>query len=151
MPASPAHRPTPEEFAQLAATAQRVPVWRRLVSDSLTPVSAFHRLEAGGEGSVSCLFESVIGGEKVGRYSFLATNPYLLLEAHETRVTRTEFGPDGPSATTFDAEDPLQTLREEVGQVRVAKPDGLPPFVGGAIGCIVSSATKPPTPLFLIV
>lgn len=118
----------------MAKSADRVPVWRRLVSDSLTPVSAFHRLEATGDGPVACLFESVIGGEKVGRYSFLATDPYLLLEAHGTRVTRTELGPGAPPAETFDAENPLETLRAEVGKVRVAKPEGLPPFVGGAIG-----------------
>lgn len=128
------HRPTFAQFAELAKSADRVPVWRRLVSDSLTPVSAFHRLEASGESPVACLFESVIGGEKVGRYSFLATDPYLLLEAHGTRVTRTEYGSNAPAVETFDAENPLETLREEVGKVRVAKPEGLPPFVGGAIG-----------------
>lgn len=104
------------------------------MSDSLTPVSAFHRLEATGESSVSCLFESVIGGEKVGRYSFLATDPYLLLEAHGTQIKRTAYGPDVGEPETFEAENPLETLRAEVGKVRVAKPEGLPPFVGGAIG-----------------
>ncbi|MEO0531912.1 MAG: anthranilate synthase component I [Planctomycetota bacterium] len=128
------HRPAFEDFARLANDADRVPVWRRLVSDSLTPVSAFHRLEATGDGPVACLFESVIGGEKVGRYSFLATDPYLLLEAHGTRITRTAFGPGAGGAELFESANPLETLREEVGKVRVAKPDGLPPFVGGAIG-----------------
>ncbi|MEQ8846193.1 anthranilate synthase component I [Botrimarina sp.] len=118
----------------MAEEADRVPVWRRLVSDALTPVSAFHRLESAGEGAVACLFESVIGGEKVGRYSFLATDPYLLLEADGESVTRTHFDGGEPRRETFTAANPLQTLREEVGSVRVAKPDGLPPFVGGAIG-----------------
>ncbi len=134
MSVPPPHRPTYAEFAELAKNADRVPVWRRLVSDSLTPVSAFHRLEATGDGPVSCLFESVIGGEKVGRYSFLATDPYLLLEAHGTRITRTAYGPKAAAPETFDADNPLETLRAEVGKVRVAKPAGLPPFVGGAIG-----------------
>jgi anthranilate synthase component 1 len=132
--ASSPHRPTFAEFAGLAKDADRVPVWRRLVSDALTPVSAFHRLEATGDGPVACLFESVIGGEKVGRYSFLATDPYLLLEASGTTVIRTEFGAGASKPQTFESDNPLETLREEVGKVRVAKPPGLPPFVGGAIG-----------------
>lgn len=129
-----AHRPTLEDFARLADKADRAPVWRRLVSDSLTPVSAFHRLESTGQGAVACLFESVIGGEKVGRYSFLATDPFLLLEARGESVSKTRFTDAGPVVESLQVENPLQTLREEVGRVRVAKPEGLPPFVGGAIG-----------------
>ena len=128
------HRPRFEQFCELARGADAVPVWRRLLSDSLTPVSAFHRLEGSGAGQVSCLFESVIGGEKVGRYSFLATEPYLLLEAHGQRVTRRDYRGGTPREESFDADNPLAVLREEVGRVRVAKPAGLPPFVGGAIG-----------------
>lgn len=132
--AKPHHHPTSEEFARLAKTADRVPVWRRLVSDSLTPVSAFHRLDATGESPVACLFESVIGGEKVGRYSFLATDPYLLLEASGNTITRTAFGEATSTSESFESDNPLEALRAEVGKVSVAKPEGLPPFVGGAIG-----------------
>ena len=72
------HYPSRETFQKLAEQHDWVPVWRRLVSDALTPVSAFHRLDDGG---TACLFESVIGGEKVGRYSFLASRP--LKELHD--------------------------------------------------------------------
>ncbi len=127
-------QPNFETFSQLANGVDAVPVWRRLVSDSLTPVSAFKALDQSSDTqSIACLFESVIGGEKVGRYSFLATDPYLLLEAHRQEVTRTPLGTD-ELAETFTVENPLETLRKEVGKVRVAKPKGLPPFVGGAIG-----------------
>ena len=61
-----------------------MPVYRRLASDSLTPVSAFHKIDAG---RCACLFESVVGGEKVGRYSFLATEPFFEIEAYGRRVT----------------------------------------------------------------
>jgi anthranilate synthase component 1 len=61
-----AHLPDYESFARLAVGHQLVPVYRRLLSDALTPVTAFHLLDAGGQ---ACLFESVVGGEKVGRYS----------------------------------------------------------------------------------
>src|SRR5260370_21122547 len=77
------HSPDSPTFLQLAGGAQLVPVYRRLVCDSLTPVTAFHQLDAG---SCACLFESVIGGEKVGRYSFLAADPVLQLVAHGHHV-----------------------------------------------------------------
>ena len=53
-----------------------VPVYRRLFADSLTPLSAFAKIDAG---PAACLFESVVGGEKVGRYSFLGADPFLRL------------------------------------------------------------------------
>ena len=56
--------PAFDPFRRLAATARWVPVYRRLLGDALTPVSAFHKIDAG---SSACLFESVIGGEKIGR------------------------------------------------------------------------------------
>src|SRR6187397_1971659 len=73
-------------FSKLAATADYVPVYRRIWSDVLTPVSAFHKIDDGGS---ACLFESVIGGEKVGRYSFLAAEPFLELQAYgrQTKIT----------------------------------------------------------------
>ena len=70
--------PISRRFSKLATTADYVPVYRRVLSDVLTPVSAFHKIDDGGS---ACLFESVIGGEKVGRYSFLAAEPFMLLEA----------------------------------------------------------------------
>ena len=73
-------------LATLADDADLVPVYRRLVSDSLTPVTAFHKIDAG---RCACLFESVVGGEKVGRYSFLATEPFFEIEAYGSRVTTT--------------------------------------------------------------
>ena len=55
------HAPEYETFAQLARQYEWVPVYRRLLCDSLTPVSAFHRIDSGGS---ACLFESVIGGRE---------------------------------------------------------------------------------------
>src|SRR6187549_1863826 len=124
-----AHYPDFETFSKLASTADYVPVYRRILSDVLTPVSAFHKIDDGGS---ACLFESVIGGEKVGRYSFLAAEPYLLLEAHGKKTTLTIVR-DGV-ADTSEVENPLDVLRAHVEAVRVAKLAGLPPFVGGVVG-----------------
>src|SRR6188474_2473882 len=82
-----AHYPDFETFSKLASTADYVPVYRRVLSDVLTPVSAFHKID---DGSCACLFESVIGGEKVGRYSFLAADPFKVIEARGNQVSVSE-------------------------------------------------------------
>jgi len=132
-----AHFPDFATFSQLAATADYVPVYRRVLSDVLTPVSAFHKID---DGRSACLFESVIGGEKVGRYSFLAAEPFLVMQAHGSRVTTTSYSKDGIVAESSlepigsASESPLEDLRNEVQAIRVAKLPGLPPFTGGAVG-----------------
>lgn len=131
-----AHYPDFATFSRLAAEADYVPVYRRVLSDVLTPVSAFHKLDDGGS---ACLFESVIGGEKVGRYSFLAVEPFLVMEAHGTDVRSFSNKSiasyrDAESATPASFENPLDQLRHYVQGFRVAKLPELPPFVGGAVG-----------------
>jgi len=121
------HSPDFETFRQLAEGHQLVPVYRRLVSDALTPVSGFHRLDTGES---ACLFESVIGGEKVGRYSFLAVEPFLTLSASGNTVTVAA----GGSREEFKSADPLDELRRRLGAMQVARVPGLPPFAGGAVG-----------------
>lgn len=71
--------PSLERFVDLARDHDLVPVFRRLLSDSHTPVSAFRQLDDGQ--ASACLFESVIGGEKVGRYSFIAVGPRCRMSA----------------------------------------------------------------------
>jgi anthranilate synthase component 1 len=97
-------------------------------------VQAFARLD---RGAAAGLFESVIGGEKVGRYSFVASDPFLLLEAHGTNVAirrRTGRGEDQWTSERLTIDNPLDTLRREVQAVRVAHLPELPPFIGGAVG-----------------
>ena len=133
------HYPDFSTFSKLAGTADYVPVYRRVLSDVLTPVSAFHKIDDGGS---ACLFESVIGGEKVGRYSFLAAEPFSLIEANGTSISFTDFCENCTAETELSefntarskSGNPLDTLRESVKQIRVAKLPGLPPFVGGAVG-----------------
>lgn len=121
------HTPQAHEFAGLAVSHDFVPVYRRLLSDTLTPVSAFRRLDDGGP---ACLFESVIGGEKVGRYSFLASQPVRRFSAKGSQIDVTE-ATGAVSRST--AADPLDSFRGHF-HYTVARLDGLPPFVGGAIG-----------------
>ena len=70
------HSPTFEEFQALALTANLIPVSQRLLADFETPLSAYCKIRGQGE---SFLFESVEGGEHVGRYSFLGCNPRAIL------------------------------------------------------------------------
>jgi anthranilate synthase component 1 len=121
------HLPDFETFRRLADGHQLVPVYRKLLSDALTPVTAFHLLDRGEQ---ACLFESVVGGEKVGRYSFLAVEPFSEILAHGTKVTvRGEGG-----TKQFTAADPLDELRRRLAAFKAVHLPELPPFEGGAIG-----------------
>ena len=125
------HRPDFETFCRVAHGVQLVPVYRQLAGDTLTPVTAFRKIDSGAS---ACLFESVIGGEKVGRYSFLAADPYLLVEARGKRVTVSDLSGSQPCLEEFDADDPLAELQRRLGAVRAATLAELPPFCGGAVG-----------------
>ncbi len=121
------HYPDLATFEKLAASARLVPVYRRLMADSLTPVSAFHKLD---QGPCACLFESVVGGEKVGRYSFLTANPFMQIEARGRRMTIVT--PEGTDV--FESPDPLAELKRRVDELRAVRLPELPPFIGGAVG-----------------
>jgi anthranilate synthase component I len=121
------HVPSLKTFRTLAGQYDLIPVYRRLVSDTLTPVTAFHHIDTG---QTACLFESVIGGEKVGRYSFLASQPWMEITARQRRVTVVQLD----DREEFEAEDPLQEIERRLSGVHVAQLPQLPPFTGGAVG-----------------
>lgn len=121
------HSPSFEKFCELAAGHDLVPVYRRLVSDTLTPVSAYDRLPKSGD---SFLFESVVGGERIGRYSFLGAGPYLWLDAYGTRVRRR----DARETVEWECADPLAELERLIALHRAPHIPGLPRFCGGAVG-----------------
>ncbi len=122
------YRPGFDEFAELAATHTVVPVYRQLLGDSLTPVSAFRAIGANEEWAF--LFESVVGGERIGRYSFVGAGPFERFEAYEKNICITRNGVE----TRTTAADPLKALEDYVAQFRAPHLPGLPRFVGGAVG-----------------
>jgi anthranilate synthase component 1 len=126
----PPHSPGFDEFAALARQPGigLVPVYRRLTADGLTPVLAYHLL---GVESWSFLFESVVGGEKPGRYSFLGTDPFLRFEATGCSVRVTS--KSGP-VEEFEHSDPMQALQDRLTPLRAPHLPGLPRFLGGAVG-----------------
>ncbi len=133
------YRPTLEEFRDLARDYSVVPVYRQLIGDTLTPVSAFCKIL---EGDWAFLFESVVGGERLGRYSFLGAGPFLRFEAYENRVRiesrqpgRNGTGDAGPAhREELTHPDPLRLLEEHLARYRAPKLPGLPRFCGGAVG-----------------
>ncbi len=121
------HHPNYETFAKLAEQRYLVPVYRQLVGDTLTPVSAYCRIQ-GGESSF--LFESVVGGEKIGRYSFLGADPFLSIEAFGEKVVVTRDG----KPHKYTSDDPLRDLENLLGEFPAVHVKGLPRFCGGAVG-----------------
>src|SRR5215468_7422156 len=102
------HRPTFDQFADLARTHTVVPVYRQLTGDTLTPVSAFCKIQ---EGDWAFLFESVVGGERIGRYSFLGSGPFRKFEAYGNK-TRVQDGHGRWVEGT--AADPLKVLEDMI-------------------------------------
>jgi anthranilate synthase component 1 len=126
--------PTFDEYMELARHANLVPVYRRLIGDTLTPVSAFCKLQ---EGDWSFLFESVVGGERLGRYSFLGSAPFLRFQAFDRRVQIQESGPGNrqpPKLVELQHPDPLKLLEEKLSVYHAPAIPGLPSFCGGAVG-----------------
>jgi anthranilate synthase component I len=129
------HFPAFSEFESLAQNYRLVPVYRRIVSDVLTPVTAFHQLHGGAHGF---LLESVVGGDIVGRYSFLTTDPRVQFSARGSQVEVRQ----GTRIEQFHSDNPLENLRQRIAQHRVAPLEGLPPFVGGAVGYLGYDAVR---------
>ncbi len=129
----PRHRPDFDTFCRMAEQGDLVPVYRQLVADTLTPVTAFCKLQSG---SCAFLFESVVGGEKIGRYSFVGTDPFLRFDAFGQEVRSSSCdasGQLGPE-TSRNVADPLKELESLIGGYRAAEHPKLPRFCGGAVG-----------------
>ena len=116
-----------EQFRELAQRGTFVPVWREIMADLLTPVSAF--LKIAQDSDYAFLFESVEGGEQVGRYSFLGKDPFLVLRGRHGETTVERAGERSTRSEAFV--DVLRSLMAEFQSPAVAE---LPRFTGGAVG-----------------
>nr|MBP6824419.1 chorismate-binding protein [Acidobacteriota bacterium] len=119
---------TYEEFLSLAAEGTVVPLVKTVMADLLTPVSAFLRIER--QSPRAFLLESVEGGEKIARYSFLGCAPHTIVRARgaEVSIERT----DGSQETV--QRPMLNVLRDLMREHKPVKISGLPPFSCGAVG-----------------
>jgi anthranilate synthase component 1 len=150
------HTPSLDEFLKLAERGNLIPVSRRLLADFETPLSAYRKIRGEGE---SFLFESVEGGEHLGRYSFVGCNPRAIIKQTGNRVEVIEGGkvietflvenqtPTRPADTRShpmgegrgeggSVKDGLEVVERVMKQFRVVTLPGLPRFTGGAIGFI---------------
>ena len=118
-----------EEFVDLARRGTFVPVVKEIIADLLTPVSAF--LKIAEHSDYSFLFESVEGGERVARYSFLGKEPFLVLRQRAGRTIV-----DRSGVTTESGEPFVAALRRLMAEFQSPFVPGLPRFTGGAVGFI---------------
>ena len=142
------YSPTPEEFLKLATMGNLIPVTRRILADIETPLSAYRKIRGQGE---SFLFESVEGGEHLGRYSFVGCNPRATIKQTGNRVEVIE---NGKVVENFvvgrdvlprvqagqqvgpTVRDGLEVVERVMKKYRAVPVPGLPRFTGGAIGFI---------------
>ena len=145
--------PTQDEFVKLAAQGNLIPVTRRLLADFETPLSAYRKIRGQGE---SFLFESVEGGEHLGRYSFVGCNPRAVIKQTGNRVEVIENGrgvetfsitpslrPSPPTGERVAkrgegaaVRDGLEVIERVLKKYRAVPLPGLPRFTGGAVGFI---------------
>ena len=139
---------------RLASNADTLLLRATRSADLETPIGAFLRLDDGT--TPAYLLESVEGGERLGRYSFLGIGPRKLLEVRDGKariqdrpVTVDRYDPELP-IRVGDAPDPLMALRSFVGRRRVQPTEGMPRFTGGAVGALAYDAVsifEPSVPL----
>ena len=128
--------PDRDTFLTLAEGGNLIPVYRELLADRLTPVSAFERLTANRPGEdrpFAFLLESVEGGERIGRYSYLGRNPSLIFRSKGSTAYITENGTTA-ERTLAAGEDPLTLLKELMSRYKYVESPDLPRFCGGAVG-----------------
>ncbi|MGB8873551.1 MAG: anthranilate synthase component I [Desulfobaccales bacterium] len=117
-------------FSDLARQGNLIPVYREILGDLETPVSAYKKLRGHG---CSYLLESVEGGEKWGRFSFLGLNPSVLFQVQDGRVTISRQGREEVLPLEAGA-GPFEHLRRLLADLRAVAAPGLPRFWGGLVG-----------------
>ena len=116
------------KFQQLAGQGTLIPVYREIMADMDTPVTAFRKID---DGRYSFLLESIEGGEKWARYTFLGSSPSTVVRSRGNVV---EVLADGKAPDRIKTDDPLSVLRDILARYSPVQIEGLPRFFGGAVG-----------------
>jgi anthranilate synthase component 1 len=124
------HKPTKEEFIELAKKGNLIPVYKEIVADLETPVSTFLKVD---RNDYSYLLESVEGGVKIARYSFLGCDPSLVIKTRNNNIEIIK-GKKKKIYTTKD--DPLNEVKKIISSYKFVDVEGLPRFCGGLVGYI---------------
>ncbi|MBL7158546.1 MAG: anthranilate synthase component I [Candidatus Omnitrophica bacterium] len=122
------HYPSKKEFIKLAKKGNVIPVYREIHADFETPLSAFAKIDCG---EFSYLLESVEGGKRIARYSFLGSNPSLVFMSKGKNITII----DRKKKRTYRTKsDPLEEIRRIMRGFSFVPIKGLPRFCGGLVG-----------------
>ncbi len=124
------YKPSLEEFKKNAQSGNLIPVYKEILADLDTPVSAYMKIK----GEYSFLFESVEGGEKWARFCFLGCDPQAVFTMKGGKVVVETDG--AKTEIVSETGDALDVLKEQMQKYRPVKIDGLPRFTGGAVGFI---------------
>ncbi|WP_267928482.1 anthranilate synthase component I [Desulfolithobacter dissulfuricans] len=123
--------PDQETFAGMIGSSGLIPIYRTIITDLDTPLTIFAKVA--GQRRHAFLFESMEGGEKWGRYSFIGLDPLVVFESTGDTVTLTR--PDrGQECEVRTGCNPLAELRNLLTSFRPSNAPGLPRFYGGAVG-----------------
>jgi len=114
-------------FKDLSAQGNLIPVYREIMADLDTPVGAFKKID---DGRYGFLLESIEGGEKWGRYTFLGSSPEVVIRAKQGWVEVVERG----EVRRIEVADPLSYVRDFMAAYRPVEVPGIPRFFGGAVG-----------------
>jgi len=121
-------KPSLEEFKQKAKQGNLIPVYREILADMETPVSAFQKID---DHKHSFLLESMEGGEKWARYSFLGSRPSVIVKSFGQSL---EISTDGRTKKSFFECDPLEVIKHVLSAYKPVPDPSLPRFFGGAVG-----------------
>ena len=130
--------PTKEEFVRRSKHGNLVPVYREILADMETPVSAYRKI---ARGKYSFLLESVEGGERLARYSFLGTDPFMIFKSKGRDVQIVE-RMRADKITLKEGQDPLHILKDLLARYKWVDDPELPRFCGGAVGYIGYDAVR---------
>ncbi|MBW1800365.1 MAG: anthranilate synthase component I [Deltaproteobacteria bacterium] len=122
-------KPSFSEFMTMAKQGNLIPVYKKFLADTETPVSAYLKLR---DKSYSYLLESADGGNRWGRYSFIGYKPFLTVLSYDREM---EIRNGQESKILKDVVNPIDVLREINDQFKPVNVNGLPPFQGGLVGC----------------
>lgn len=124
-------RPSLEEFEVLSQQGNTIPVYLDLTADCETPLGAYAKIRQDGP---AFLFESIVGGERISRYSFVGANPRKIFRIFEDKTLITH--QDGSTEQIPTPIDPLSLIENEMARYQPVEIEGMPPFSGGAVGFV---------------
>ena len=129
-------KPDFKTVKKMAQGCGLVPISKEILADTETPVSAYLKIRARSS-PYAFLFESVVGGEQIGRYSFLGVDPFLIFRSRGTKIAIE----NAATVRKFEG-DPIAELRGLLQKYRSQHVEGFPRFTGGAVGYVSYDAVR---------